>query len=55
MVVPDLLHMFTHDPNIDPKEAKYLIKEIVSDKENSNTVEPISMRMFLNIPPVFIQ
>ena len=30
MIVPDLLHMFTHDPNIDPKEAKYLIKEIAS-------------------------
>ena len=30
VIVPDLLHMFTHDPNIDPKEAKYLIKEIVS-------------------------
>ena len=29
-IVPDLLHMFTHDPKIDPKEAKYLIKEIVS-------------------------
>ena len=30
VIVPDLLHMFTHDPNIDPKEAKYLIKEIAS-------------------------
>lgn len=30
IIVPDLLHMFTHDPNIDRKEAKYLIKEIVS-------------------------
>jgi hypothetical protein len=30
VIVPDLLQMFTHDPNIDPKEAKYLIKEIVS-------------------------
>jgi hypothetical protein len=31
VIVPDLLHMFTHDPNIDHKEAKYLIKEIVSE------------------------
>ena len=30
IIVPDLLHMFTHDPNIDPKEATYLIKEIIS-------------------------
>ena len=30
VIVPDLLHMFTHDPNIDRKEAKHLIKEIVS-------------------------
>jgi hypothetical protein len=30
VIVSDLLHMFTHDPNIDRKEAKYLIKEIVS-------------------------
>jgi hypothetical protein len=30
VIVPDLLHMFTHDPNIDRREAKYLIKEIVS-------------------------
>jgi hypothetical protein len=30
IIVPDLLHMFTHDPNIDRKEAKHLIKEIVS-------------------------
>jgi DNA-directed RNA polymerase subunit RPC12/RpoP len=29
IIVPDLLHMFTH-PNIDRKEAKHLIKEIVS-------------------------
>lgn len=30
IIVPDLLHMFTHDPNINPKEATYLIKEIIS-------------------------
>jgi predicted RNA-binding Zn-ribbon protein involved in translation (DUF1610 family)/thymidylate synthase len=30
VIVPDLLRMFTHDPNIDRKEAKHLIKEIVS-------------------------
>jgi len=30
IIVPDLLNMFTHDPNIDLKEAKYLIQEIVS-------------------------
>ncbi len=30
VIVPDLLHMFTHNPNIDCREAKYLIKEIVS-------------------------
>ena len=30
VIIPDLLHMFTRDPNIDPKEAKHLIKEIVS-------------------------
>jgi hypothetical protein len=30
VIVPDLLHMFTRDPNIDHKEAKHLIKEIVS-------------------------
>jgi DNA-directed RNA polymerase subunit RPC12/RpoP len=30
IIVPDLLHMFTHDPSIDRKEAKYLIREIVS-------------------------
>ena len=30
VIVPDLLHIFTHDPNIDRKEAKHLIKEIVS-------------------------
>ena len=30
VIIPDLLHMFTHDPNIDHKEAKHLIKEIVS-------------------------
>jgi hypothetical protein len=29
-IVPDLLHMFTHDPSIDRKEAKYLIREILS-------------------------
>jgi DNA-directed RNA polymerase subunit RPC12/RpoP len=30
VIVLDLLHMFTHDPNIDRKEAKFLIKESVS-------------------------
>src|SRR5919106_4533662 len=30
VIVPDLLHMFTHDPNIDRREAKYLITEIVT-------------------------
>ena len=30
VIIPDLLHMFTHDANIDHKEAKHLIKEIVS-------------------------
>jgi hypothetical protein len=30
VVVSDLLHMFTHDPNVDRKECIYLIKEIVS-------------------------
>ena len=30
VIVPDLLHMFTHDPNIDYKETRHLIKEIVS-------------------------
>ena len=30
VVISDLLHMFTHDPNVDRKEATYLIKEIVS-------------------------
>ncbi len=30
VVVSDLLHMFVHDPNVDCKEAIYLIKEIVS-------------------------
>ena len=30
VVVSDLLHMFVHDPNVDRKEAIYLIKEIVS-------------------------
>ena len=30
VVISDLLHMFTHDPNVDRKEAIYLIKEIVS-------------------------
>lgn len=30
VVISDLLHMFTHDPNIDCKEAIYLIKEIAS-------------------------
>lgn len=30
IIVPDLLNMFTHDPNIDLEEAKYLIREIVS-------------------------
>jgi hypothetical protein len=30
VIIPDLLQMFTHDPNIDHKEAKYLIKEIVT-------------------------
>jgi DNA-directed RNA polymerase subunit RPC12/RpoP len=30
VVVSDLLHMFIHDPNVDRKEAIYLIKEIVS-------------------------
>lgn len=29
-IVPDLLHMFTHDPSINRKEAKYLIREILS-------------------------
>jgi hypothetical protein len=30
IIIPDLLHMFTHDPNIDLKETEFLIKEIVS-------------------------
>ena len=30
IVISDLLHMFTHDPNVDRKEGIYLIKEIVS-------------------------
>ena len=30
VIIPDLLQMFTHDPNIDHKEAKYLITEIVT-------------------------
>ena len=30
IIIPDLLHMFTHDPSIDLKEGKYLIREIVS-------------------------
>ena len=30
VIVPDLLYMFTHDPGIDRKEAKHLIKEIVT-------------------------
>ena len=30
VIVLDLLHMFTHDPNIDRKEAKLLIKESVT-------------------------
>jgi len=30
VIVSDLLHMFTHDPSVDRKEAIYLIKEIVS-------------------------
>lgn len=30
VIVPDLLYMFTQDPNIDHKEAKHLIREIVS-------------------------
>jgi hypothetical protein len=30
VIVLDLLHMFTHDPNIDRKEAKFLIKESVT-------------------------
>lgn len=30
IIVPDLLNMFTHDPNIDHKEAKHLIQEIIS-------------------------
>jgi hypothetical protein len=30
VIIPDLLHMFTHDPSIDRKEVKYLIKKIVS-------------------------
>ena len=29
VVISDLLHMFTHDPNVDRKEGIYLIKEIV--------------------------
>ena len=30
VIVPDLLHMFTDDPNVDHNEARHLIKEIVS-------------------------
>jgi hypothetical protein len=49
VVVSDLLHMFTHDPSVDCKEATYLIKEIVSAIRKISMSSPSSSRQILGI------
>jgi hypothetical protein len=42
VIIPDLLHMFTNDPNVDHEEAKHLIKEIVSAIRNISTLKGLT-------------
>ena len=49
VVVSDLLHMFIHDPNVDRKEAIYLIKEIVSAIRKISMSSSSSPRQILGV------
>ena len=42
VIIPDLLHMFTSDPNLDHEEAKHLIKEIVYAIRNISTLKGLT-------------
>jgi hypothetical protein len=49
VVISDLLNMFIHDPNVDRKEAIYLIKEIVSAIRKISTSSSSSPRQILGV------
>ena len=49
IVISDLLHMFTHDPNVDRKEGIYLIKEIVSAIRKISMSSSSSPRQILGV------
>ena len=49
IVVSDLLHLFIHDPNLDRKEAIYLIKEIVSAIRKISMSSSPSPRQILGV------